>query len=400
MACGAQQAIVVEKKEFKEALAEEAMPEQEPKPEVAEVVEPGVAPAPADETIRINVSVTNPAGNSIALFPAIDIFNTTGGTLKQMIAKAVGFPAAGIKLSLPTGRCIMNPEALSTMLSSDMLNESELAVSCVLVKSCHVGAQWNGKRRSFGGKSGMMLARAIRLAEQRGKPIVSNLRSPNGALRNDVHELITESFAPGLRGLIELALQVAHQPPAGDGLDSTDSRQKLVFEDAERGAYADLSTCQLWTRAFHANKSIHDPSVVSAVLWRLLFNWEGSPAVDGPVPDGPVRAGPVLEVLFLATNPEFRDEGEGQKLVAELEDAARGLGCVAMCVAAVPKQGIAFWKRAQFEVAVPLAAETGEGPGEPVTVLGQFLVENMLLFSDTPLLAKVFDDKPVEQGSS
>merc|ERR1712146_803611 len=76
-------------------------------------------------------------------------------------------------------------------------------------------------------------------------------------------------------------------------------------------------------------------------------------------------------------------------------------GCSAIAVAAVPVQGMAFWtKRCGFQVVVPLkdgqdhpvvAGDTtkAEHLDEPVNELGEFLLQHMLLFTDTPLVAKV-----------
>merc|ERR1719203_1295654 len=131
--------------------------------------------------------------------------------------------------------------------------------------------------------------------------------------------------------------------------------------------------------------------LVCAVLWRML----DAPAAP---PDGKqTSGGSVLEVLFLATSPEYRELGQAQELVKELEEAAQTMGCFAICVAAVPKQGISFWTRCGYEVAVPLEETATEGSepsgpprlGEPRSELGAFLLQKMLLFSDTPLVAKV-----------
>merc|ERR1712241_1108207 len=86
----------------------------------------------------------------------------------------------------------------------------------------------------------------------------------------------------------------------------------------------------------------------------------------------------------------------------ESESAAYSMGCSAIAVAAVPAQGMSFWtKRRGFEVVVPLKTEirSSEGfqdavsdeteyLGEPVNDLGDFLVRHMVLFTDTPLVAK------------
>merc|ERR1712178_348061 len=112
--------------------------------------------------------------------------------------------------------------------------------------------------------------------------------------------------------------------------------------------------------------------VVSAVLWRLLYNWNGSPATTT---EDAIPAGPVLEVLFLATLPGFRQQGEAQTLVKELEEAARSLGCAAMCVAAVPRQGVSFWTRCGYTTMVALKNTSGDGGApldEPTSLLGGY----------------------------
>merc|ERR1719464_793345 len=82
-----------------------------------------------------------------------------------------------------------------------------------------------------------------------------------------------------------------------------------IFQDLQRGSYADLSSCQVWTRVVHPQiradcdetydiQFVHGP-VVCAVLWRLL----DAPLV--PPGDKCIPSGPVLEVLFLATSLQF-----------------------------------------------------------------------------------------------
>merc|ERR1711998_714587 len=97
--------------------------------------------------------------------------------------------------------------------------------------------------------------------------------------------------------------------------------------------------------------------------------------------------GPVLEVLFLATTPHFREQGWAVKLEQELESVAKSMGCSAIAVAAVPHQGINFWtERCGFEAVVPLLeVPTSEDNGteqqylgEPVSELGEFLPRHML----------------------
>merc|ERR1712110_985529 len=109
-----------------------------------------------------------------------------------------------------------------------------------------------------------------------------------------------------------------------------------------------------------------------------------------------------LEVLFLATAPDMRESGHALELIGELEEAAASLGCSSVCVAAVPHQGMSFWSRAGYGKIV-LLKDTDEASiehetdktcnpcsvlQEPITPFGKFLFQNMLLFTDTPLLAK------------
>merc|ERR1712146_618209 len=85
-------------------------------------------------------------------------------------------------------------------------------------------------------------------------------------------------------------------------------------------------------------------NVICAVLWRLLPSWQNK--------------GPVLEVLFLATSPQLRERQWALELEQELEASAVLMGCSAICVAAVPVQGMNFWtNRCGFEVVVPLKPE-------------------------------------------
>jgi hypothetical protein len=98
----------------------------------------------------------------------------------------------------------------------------------------------------------------------------------------------------------------------------------------------------------------------------------------------------------------MREQGWAIELEEELESAAEFMGCSAIAVAAVPVQGMSFWtQRCGFKVVVPLKTETksseefqdamsdaAECLGHPVNELGDFLLRHMLLFTDTPLVAK------------
>lgn len=131
---------------------------------------------------------------------------------------------------------------------------------------------------------------------------------------------------------------------------------------------------------------------MNALLWRRLDGFEGGRYEPA---EAELPAGPVLEVLFLATAERFRESGHALALVMDLEAGAREAGFVAICVAAVPRQGVRFWARADLHTAVDLKAKTARDSGdeddplvEPSDALGAFLKKRMLLFSDTPLRAK------------
>merc|ERR1719247_2922070 len=220
-----------------------------------------------------------------------------------------------MRLSLESGMTIMLEEQLSNMISDDMLlSENALVVTCVLVRPQPFGAKTNPcaarMKLSHGTKGAVMIERQIEIGDRFGKPIVPCLRSPSAKLRDDVHELVTSSFAPGMQPLIESAIDAAYKASNSGQTDDVSQLQKFIHEDAERITYADLSTCQLWTRALNqravAKWLPYDSLVCSAVLWRLLYKWEGSAASAS---EEAVAAGPVLEVLFLATNHGFRREG-------------------------------------------------------------------------------------------
>lgn len=136
----------------------------------------------------------------------------------------------------------------------------------------------------------------------------------------------------------------------------------------------------------------------------------------------------------MATAGVFREGGHSTKLFEELECRATAAGFAAVCVAAVPEQGVKFWKHCGFHSVVSLkppveplpevlpngkpmtkfariraaaaasarAAEAAATSGEdaledPLDAFGTFLKQNMLLFTDTPLIAKALS---VEANSS
>lgn len=355
----------------------------------------------APEAKNISITVTNAAGNSIASLAEVDMESVTGDALLVMVAETIGFPAAGLKLMFPSGPTVAAGGFYDTLAATMHKNTdivgNVLNVTCVLMPA----KPFQQKTElmtipCFHRRKGMpMIHRKLEAMERDGTPVAQLCKAPREETIFKKHEvcgLIEAAFHPGLSSLICAATDACYEHGVGEG---TSFPKKCVFEDRTAGTYADLSMCKLWARhLINPSLSHHimvhmDSAVTVAVIWRLLPDWPGVPQGAGRA----IAAGPILEVLFLATAPGLQEGGEASRLQKQLEDAARDLGCAAMCVAAVPKQGINFWKKQAFEVAVPLTTDDVEATslGEPDTPLGEFLYRNMMLFSDTPLMAKVLD---------
>jgi len=366
--------------------------------EIIGSVAPPVVPAKL-----INVRVMSLTGNEIGTIDGIEITTTTGHNLKSTISATYGFPSFNMKLILASGD-VINNSVLSTQACfcevANSCGDDYLPVCCVLSTVQPLGPKEQGKRvRPFGSKAGMILGARISMsvaaARDNSSGGVSIFKVPDPSLREYAQRLVTESFAPHLAPLIDTGFNAACCAEATEATaeEVAVASDAFTYIDHEHSVNVDLSTCRLWTGMLEeatlaadswvANMWKEDTSiygfgnVVSAVLWRLISGWEGAA--------GAVRAGPVLEVLFLATHPAMREVGLATKLVKELEAGATAMGCSAVAVAAVPSQGISFWNRCGYEVAVPLG---DNGPAEAVSALGEFLSENMLLFTDTPLVAK------------
>jgi GNAT superfamily N-acetyltransferase len=343
------------------------------------------------------IRVNNLAGNLISTF-TVDLNQTTGWDLKKMIAQTSGFPAVGMQLR-QSEVVLTNAEYLGSVISPSAIADGCITVMCLLAPARPCGPKDQGVRQTpFGSKRGMLLTRNMERAEASGKSMVARIKNPQDAqpeLRNLAQKLITISFAPGLAPLIQMACEAACQVASAENVTSDAGIGGVPYlYEHEGGAYADLSSCRMWMSTFRDDvesvMSRHESrALVCAVVWRLLPNWTGAPGMQG---------GPVLEVLFLATNPEYRESGEAMRLVQELESSAKAMGCIALAVAAVPKQGISFWHKCGYTEAVPLNSKVDPdnagidpkepGLGEPLTPLGVFLNENMLLFTDSPLVVK------------
>jgi len=220
-------------------------------------------------------------------------------------------------------------------------------------------------------------------------------------MRRTVQQLITSSFAPHLDSFIEAAVNVASAEDRRD--------VETVFMHPQFKTEVDLSSCQVWSR--RAGEKFRnrigwmdDTNLLSTVIWRVIDGWQG---MEGTKDFEAVPAGPILEVLFLATPPYIRRSGEAARLRQALERSAASMGCVAMCVAAVPIQGMAFWTQMSgYSTLVALNEEKHDDRDifcEPVNELGRFLFDNMVLFTDTPLVAKILSqdedkEKPAAGG--
>eukprot|EP00746_Dinoflagellata_sp_MGD_P016787 gnl/MRDRNA2_/MRDRNA2_138131_c0_seq1.p1 gnl/MRDRNA2_/MRDRNA2_138131_c0~~gnl/MRDRNA2_/MRDRNA2_138131_c0_seq1.p1 ORF type:complete len:489 (-),score=86.54 gnl/MRDRNA2_/MRDRNA2_138131_c0_seq1:24-1490(-) len=349
---------------------------------------------------RQDVRVTYMSGEEIVVLRQVDLAATTGRELKGMVAQAAGFPALHIRLICSSG-ALSDFSVLEKSFGQNSYcdGSADLTVTCVLTPLKPLGPK-RERDVYFGSKAGMLLKRRLNKADTQGQAV--NLRNPDPCMRAEVLRLIKSSFASEQERLIEMALAAAyHDSPC------------MVYESEQSGdtVSVDLSNCCLWTRTVtlqdHPRQlqafSGQEKCLVGAVLWRLLSGWMGSAS---NTPGGAVPAGPVLEVLFLATSVGLREGGQALKLISELEEIASEMGCAAMAVAAVPVQGHGFWTRNGFEVVVPLkdlddvpsnvaVAKPADPPGlgEPLTELGVFLLDQMLLFTDTPLVAKVLHPK-------
>lgn len=339
------------------------------------------------------IVVINMAGNEVTKFDLVDLTKTSGWDLKQMIANVTGFPSVGMQLRIVDDE-LTNRSTLDSKVSHNEMKDACVTVTCVLAAARPFGKKLPSQERAyFGSKAGMAVER--QLLRDDGSTITGLdciSKEPGMDMAIHARNLIKKSFAQGLGPLIDMAVDVAcHGQGMSDETDTT--TMPCIYED-ESGAYADLSFCKLWTRTVQhvlLARRMTSP-LVCTVLWRLLPTWKG---------DSENENGPVLEVLFLATGLDFREMGVAKDLVVELENTAKSMGCVAVAVAAVPCQGESFWRKCGYEVAVPLmetakgSSDTEEsvsnnpGLGEPLTHLGEFLVKNMMLFTDTPLVAKL-----------
>jgi len=344
-----------------------------------------------------NVVIRSINGDIIAPFESVNVLKTTGRELRHMTAARTGFSPVCVQVLLSSGQVLADDLVLKVCISDADCLGDDVTLVCKLSQFQLVGPKKDtAPYEYFGGKGGALLKMRISELERSGRLSVCTNRVPDPSLREEVRDLIHESFAPHLAPLIDVALNAAHDREVNIGDPAGTTSGPHTYEDLERGAFADLSSCQLWTRVFKSGaRELGAGDVVAAVLWRLIFGWEGA---NGLFSNG----GPVLEVLFLATAPGMRESGHALELIAELEEAATSMGCSSISVAAVPHQGMSFWSRAGYGKVV-LLKDTDDASiehemdrdckpcsvfQEPITPFGTFLFQNMLLFTDTPLLAK------------
>lgn len=352
-----------------------------------------------------NLVVTSLSGKKLATFESVNLKQVTGVELKRMVADVVGFPVSGIKLTSEQGVIIEKSVSLEQVLSDVSSSQEQITIGCVVCPPRPLGNKNLEPQRetSFGSKAGMVLSTRLHSDERCGKPSVIKSRNPEPHLRKHIQAVLTAAFAEGMAPIIDMGVDAAFQEAGFANLSS--ESQDYIYEDMERSTCADLSSCRVWAYSMSAD-FIQNAGlgwldiipgmnpVVCAVLWRLLPSWEDK--------------GTVLEVLFLATSPEMREGGFAFQLENDLESAAKEMGCCAIAVAAVPHQGMNFWTgRCGFEVVVPLKTDTTEADclGEPLNNLGDFLLRHMLLFTDTPLVAKELSggghsDKDENQNST
>lgn len=367
--------------------------------------------APASGTMAaVDVRVTGMSGQVVAAIPSADVGGASAAALRRQVADAAGFPASALQLLLPSGECF-GDRALECM-QPELCPQGILDLTCVVrSENVPVGSkrELNDFRRT---KGNLIVARRLDgLLKDKKAEHVRTERNPSDSERAEATILLQSCFSEGVAEFIEFGVKSSCEAAADNG-----HAVRAFYETTDGdGVCVDMSECRLWTRSwseesFQEHRGLLDRIVrnqhfyyrardneepptppgrlVSAVLWRILHGWEGC---------SDAAAGPILEVLFMATAASMRETMQARQLQEELEEAARALGCTAICVAAVPHQGKRFWSATcGFETFVEMVpnegsdgSDGGAGLEEPTHPLGVFLRNSMCLFDDTPLLAKV-----------
>eukprot|EP00929_Paragymnodinium_shiwhaense_P007325 TRINITY_DN11123_c0_g1_i16.p1 TRINITY_DN11123_c0_g1~~TRINITY_DN11123_c0_g1_i16.p1 ORF type:complete len:338 (-),score=67.09 TRINITY_DN11123_c0_g1_i16:164-1177(-) len=331
--------------------------------------------------------------------------------LRCRVAEELGFPTTVMSFVLPSG-VPLQPGILAaqpSFVEAVALDDpGAVSLTCVVSSARPCGKKQPEHWRCcpvLGAKAGFILETLLEDGPRSKELLtfVQTLRTPKDRPESRLfaQQLITTNFASHLDDLIDAAFSVVYS--------DLDSDVALTFTHEPTQAALDLSTCQLWLRVFdmqalraddgHGNMWMDaldrlcgdtlSAGILGGVLWRVLEGWHG---MDAAADFAAVPAGPVLEVLFLATVTEFRRGGEAAALLKDLEAGAKAMGFVAIAVAAVPQQGMNFWtKKMSYSSVVALNPSPSSASDvfcEPTNELGRFLFENMMLFDDTPLVAK------------
>eukprot|EP00929_Paragymnodinium_shiwhaense_P039492 TRINITY_DN20723_c0_g1_i1.p1 TRINITY_DN20723_c0_g1~~TRINITY_DN20723_c0_g1_i1.p1 ORF type:complete len:495 (+),score=89.87 TRINITY_DN20723_c0_g1_i1:148-1632(+) len=374
-------------------------------------------PAAPRQGGELNLTFQNLLGVELGEIKGMDTRAATGAALKLVVAAKFRLQETVTALVLPNGE-VVGPGLLDTQSAFNAalegLEGNSLPLLCIMSNAHTYGAKggsWDLSRstcraQAFGQKYGTFIdtieERAQSASPQSGSPqsassesVVETKTTPSMKARYLVHELLCSYFAEHLRPLIDVALSAAY----GDSLNG----QTHAYTHSPDMPPADLSKCRLWTRELR--EAIMDDedhplsffysacgSVLSVALWRIIDGFVGSKSTTS---HKSVKRGPVMEVLFLASIPPVAHTGESIRLAKALEDAAVQMGCAAIAVAAVAAQGKSFWvRRLGYEIHVDLNPEATCSKDiflEPEGELGRFLMHNMILFDDTPIVAKVFD---------
>jgi hypothetical protein len=161
----------------------------------------------------------------------------------------------------------------------------------------------------------------------------------------------------------------------------------LITKGAARASFdkINLAGCRTWC-VMHPQRGL-----VGALMWRCVCtNGEGGFGVR------------MLEVLFLATREDMAQTKVAEEVVDRLLTFARVENFDVISVAAVPAQGVTFWKKnGLFYYPDPSLNAPAKSFKEitdnldvsrdvaKVKQLCSFLHTNMLVFPDTPLFARV-----------
>eukprot|EP00927_Polykrikos_kofoidii_P012678 TRINITY_DN15492_c0_g2_i1.p1 TRINITY_DN15492_c0_g2~~TRINITY_DN15492_c0_g2_i1.p1 ORF type:complete len:389 (-),score=46.51 TRINITY_DN15492_c0_g2_i1:71-1237(-) len=359
-----------------------------------------------------DVVVVNMTGNTLATLEAVDIDKVTGLALKGLVMQATGGSSAAFRLvpSWASGTPLKLSDLVSRSLAgSAKCRDGPLVVTCVVDLRCGLlGQKTSAGPGVFWLRSGFLLLERIEEVEDRGESLVATFQCPDESLRDEAMEMVLTSLPRSLASFIAAAFDAAYAGvPEGDGstiVTSTPPCRRLFYEANSNGdVCVDLSTCRFWARAFISCEMAKQLSpfreyqrVMTSVLWRLLSGWNGcSAAVDAA--DSPTGGGPVLEVLFLASISDMRQDRQAHRLIEDLVEMGTLMGCVAICVAALPQQGQTFWRSLGFKPIVHFEKTRRDNSfpfGEPSCEFGRFLLKNMVLFSDTFLFARVLDQIP------